>query len=983
MLTARITLLAERFRLSPEATAALLDAVRDEDAEVTNLPEDTLSPRPHLAGDAALIDDEPTQFIPSPSPVIQQRKKPVSPTRNAPALPPKPAPTLPPRSGPAKPQAARGPTKPSPAAPRAGSPRQVRATQPTPEEDPNEESTQFLAAVMPSSPARAPRDPADRYEDLGLIGTGATAEVRRVRDTDLNRVMAMKVLHPHLLNAAGVVARFISEAQATAQLEHPGIIPVHAMGKLPDGRYYFTMKEVRGVTLGSVIEDVHGAVKNGRWEPAANGWNFRRLIEAFRKVCEGVAYAHARGVVHRDLKPENIMVGAFGEVVVMDWGLAKVIGEPEVTPDKYEAVLTTRSRDSAFATRMGSVAGTPTYMPPEQARGAHNEIGPPSDVYALGAILYEILSGHPPYRGNDAIAVLAQVLDGPPPPPGRVASGPPTLATEEDAAPPIPEELSQICMKAIERSTRDRYENASAMAREVEAWLDGAKKRDQARVELDRARELWEEVNTLRFQARETREHARNMLQTVRPNEPVERKRPGWSLEERASRLDAKADLKEVVMTQVLQAALTFVPDYAEAHDLLADHYRALHTEAELRRDRTAAVQHEVLLQAHDTGRHTAYLRGDGALTLVTDPPDAEVELCRYALFDRRLRTVPVRVLGKTPLYAVELQRGSYLLKIRAPGRAEVRYPIFIGRQEHWDGVPPNKRDPQPIYLPLPRELGSNGVYVPAGWFWCGGDPDAPDALPRQRVWVDGFAMLRFPVTNWEYISFLDSLIKGGKEQEALRRAPRERGGTVGRPGAVIYGRDADGRFVLRPDADGDKWDPTWPVVMVDWAAGDAYARWYAARTRQPWRLPLSLEWEKTARGVDGRFYPWGDYLDPTWCCMADSHARRPTLAPVDAYSTDESPYGVHGLAGNTRDWCLDPHAEGGPHIDELCALVPPGLKPDSTTPRYVRGGHCFGNAHVARAAAVEWLDPDRRGAEVGFRLVRPLSGPSSGTPQE
>ncbi len=972
MLEARITLLAERFRLPAEVRAALLDAVREAERpqptdEITQVRE--IKPRGPGGRQDPAIDDEPTQFLPNPTPVVQQRKKPASPRVIAPP-PPQAPPPPPARVGPT-------PAKTTPAAAAKVHQAEISAL---------DEPTQFLAAVMPKAPPKTMRDPADRYEDLGLIGTGATAEVRRVKDAELNRVMAMKVLHPHLLSASGVVARFVSEAQATAQLEHPGIIPVHAMGKLPDGRYYFTMKEVRGVTLGSVIADVHGAVKQGRWETAANGWTFRRLIEAFRKVCEAVAYAHARGVVHRDLKPENIMVGAFGEVVVMDWGLAKIVGAPEPAPDGQDVVSTSRSRDSAFATRMGSIAGTPTYMPPEQARGAHNEIVPASDVYALGAILYEILSGHPPYQGNDAISVLAQVLDGPPPPPGRVAqSGPPhaTMTGEEDGPPPIPEELSQICLKAIARMARDRYVNAGEMASEIEAWLDGAKKREQARIELDQAGALWEEVQQLRVQATEVREQARQLLQNVRPNEPVERKRPAWSLEERASRLEAKADLKEVVMTQVLQAALTFVPDYTEAHDLLASHYRTLHTEAELRRDRSSAVRYEVLLQAHDTGVHTGYLKGDGALTLVTDPPDAEVELCRYALFDRRLRTVPVRVLGRTPLREVELQRGSYLLKIRAPGRAEVRYPIFIGRQEHWDGVAPGGKEPFPVYLPTATELGPNGLYVPAGWFWCGGDGEAPDALPRQRVWVDGFAMLRFPVTNYEYIAYLDALVRAGKEQDALRKAPRERGGTVGRQGALIYGRDAEGRFILRQDADGDKWEPTWPVVMVDHAGAEGYARWHTARTRQPWRLPLSLEWEKAARGVDGRFYPWGDYLDPTWCCMADSHSRRPTLAPVDAYPTDESPYGVHGLAGNTRDWCLDPHAEGGPLILHHKAALPNANKPDTTTPRYVRGGCWSGNAHAARAAAQLWLDPDRRGSEVGLRLVRPLGNPPSVTPGE
>ena len=214
---------------------------------------------------------------------------------------------------------------------------------------------------------RTPAAACDRYERLGLLGTGGMGEVWRVRDRDLNRTMAMKVIRAELMERGNVLARFIEEAQCSAQLQHPGIVPVHELGRLPGGEFYFTMAEVRGRTLSEVIGEVHWASKGDRWRTSATGWTFRKLVDAFHRVCEAVAYAHARGVVHRDLKPDNVMLGAHGEVLVVDWGLAKVVGRPDHAAEagELEPVTTDRSADSSKATRMGAVAGTPAYMPVE------------------------------------------------------------------------------------------------------------------------------------------------------------------------------------------------------------------------------------------------------------------------------------------------------------------------------------------------------------------------------------------------------------------------------------------------------------------------------------------------------------------------------------------------------------------------------------------------------------------------------------------
>ena len=165
----------------------------------------------------------------------------------------------------------------------------------------------------------------DRYQDLGDLGSGGMGEVRRVFDTKLKRSLAMKLLHRSLSQNKELVARFMEECQVGAQLQHPSLVPIYDAGQLEDGRLYFTMQEVRGSTFAEAIREVHHASAGGSWKRSLSGWSLIRLIENFCQVGAAIAYAHQRGVIHRDLKPSNLMVGHFGEIFVVDWGLAKVL----------------------------------------------------------------------------------------------------------------------------------------------------------------------------------------------------------------------------------------------------------------------------------------------------------------------------------------------------------------------------------------------------------------------------------------------------------------------------------------------------------------------------------------------------------------------------------------------------------------------------------------------------------------------------------
>jgi serine/threonine protein kinase/formylglycine-generating enzyme required for sulfatase activity len=319
-------------------------------------------------------------------------------------------------------------------------------------------------ALLDALKSRGPSS--SRYRLKGEVAQGGMGVILRVWDEDLRRHLAMKVMLDEQEGAASRLSRFLEEAQVTGQLDHPGIVPVHELGIDARGRVFFTMKLVKGRTLEHVFE----AVRHGD-----DGWSVTRALSVVLRVCEAMAFAHEKGVIHRDLKPANIMVGRFGETYVMDWGLARVLGKKDtkdIRPQPNESVSAVRTDrrigagakpDSSLLTMDGDQVGTPAYMPPEQARGDLERIGPHSDVYAVGAILYHLLSGQVPYVEPDTHAtpwaILAQVLAGPPKPLH-------TLTND------VPAELLAICERAMERDPKQRYASMTDLANDLRAYLE-------------------------------------------------------------------------------------------------------------------------------------------------------------------------------------------------------------------------------------------------------------------------------------------------------------------------------------------------------------------------------------------------------------------------------------------------------------------------------------------------------------------------------
>ena len=317
-------------------------------------------------------------------------------------------------------------------------------------------------------------DDGGRYVMRERIAQGGMGTIHRVWDSDLRRHLAMKVMRGQFepessprQSDSRAVARFLEEAQITGQLDHPGIVPVHELGVDAKGRVFFTMRMVKGKELREIFDMVRFGI---------DGWSQTRVLAIIFKICEAMAYAHSKGVIHRDLKPSNVMVGRFGATYVMDWGLARVRGREDskdIRPrsQSSQSVVhtdrqVTRESDpeSPIITMDGNVLGTPAYMAPEQASGDIDRVGPASDVYSVGAILYHHLTQRMPYFDGDeqvhAIDVLTRVLEGPPKPILEIV-------------PRTPPELVAICEKAMARDPERRYRQMHAMAEDLRAYLEG------------------------------------------------------------------------------------------------------------------------------------------------------------------------------------------------------------------------------------------------------------------------------------------------------------------------------------------------------------------------------------------------------------------------------------------------------------------------------------------------------------------------------
>lgn len=314
----------------------------------------------------------------------------------------------------------------------------------------------------PQLPPADVRTCAARYELLRLIGQGAWGRVWLARDLRLNREVALKEICPQSAGSEVARQRLVKEAQVTGQLEHPNIVPIHELGhdtatRLP----FYAMRYLGNDTLKNAIARHH---QHGPDEPR-DPLELHRLLTCFVGVCQAVGYAHSQGVVHRDLKPANVALGEFGEVVVLDWGLAKTIDEADtdVEPDSDSWTLRLSADAKPADTTLGDVMGTPAFMSPEQAAGLSRKVGYHSDIYGLGAMLFAILTGRAPHERAYPNEPMQDLLD-------RIVVEPTPRASERV---PVPPALDAICAKAMSHRPSGRYGAARELADDVSRWMAG------------------------------------------------------------------------------------------------------------------------------------------------------------------------------------------------------------------------------------------------------------------------------------------------------------------------------------------------------------------------------------------------------------------------------------------------------------------------------------------------------------------------------
>ena len=764
-------------------------------------------------------------------------------------------------------------------------------------------------------PPHIPSEP--RYELGHVVGHGGTAVVYAARDERLDREVAIKVLRKGA--DGGFTARFVREAQLTGRLEHPNIITVHDLGTLADERPFLCMKFIRGRDLGDVLS----ALRRGD-EETRKHYGRVRLLSIFQGICHGIAFAHERGVIHRDLKPRNIMLGEHGEVSICDWGLAKnvVAGEAPVevpvdvaakvslagadgrdAPHAAEAALAEDGPASTIlrnksdretlritlpsldpsVTQEGEVIGTPAYMAPEQARG-ELRLTTAVDVYALGGILYEILCHRLAFDGANALAVLRRVIDG--------DLVPPSLRGAEGGSPPpeVPDELERLCLQCLSRETNKRPRTASEVAQRVEEFLEGSRERSRRRERADElahdAAGLHKSFEQSRVARQRSLEKARVLASEIPPWRPIIEKGEVYSALATAARCSDEADRSFHAAVARAQEALAFDAHNEPAKKTLIELYLTKVAEAELREDKADALHFGGLARKLGAGAKVA---ARGHFKLVTEPRGARVRI--HPLVDAGepiLEPLSPQELGTTPVEC-DLDAGSYLVVIEHEGYRAARVSLRVRRDEANELRVPLYTD---------DEIGEGLVYVPPGPFLLGGEPDAFGEARLERRELPGFFVARDPTTGADYVRFLADLGIADREAAHARR-PRD-----GMTGPLFAG--SEGLRFPRPrdrGGDGYTWDPKAPVVGISWDDANAYLLWRTALDDRDYRLPNELEWEKAARGADGRRYPWGPRFDAALANLAGSREPGPGLAPVHAFSHDRSPYGVRGCAGNVREW--------------------------------------------------------------------------------
>ncbi|MEN7972279.1 MAG: bifunctional serine/threonine-protein kinase/formylglycine-generating enzyme family protein [Verrucomicrobiota bacterium] len=764
-------------------------------------------------------------------------------------------------------------------------------------------------------------DADEHYTDIEPLGQGSFGEVHSARDVLLGRKVAIKSIKERFRGDDEVVDRFLKEARGTAQLEHPNIMPVHEAGVDERFGVFFTMKKIEGEDLKEILDKLQA---NTAFYEKTYSFNF--LLEVFLAVCNGVAFAHSKGVIHRDLKPANIMVGQYGEVLILDWGLVKKVdSEGDSDADVH---LRMDGAEGGSETLDGAVSGTPNYMSPEQADGRVQDVGFQSDVYSLGSILYHILTYYPPFEKAQIRRLLENVKTG--------NFIPPRKRFPERM---IPRELEAICLKAMSLHPIARYHSVEYLAQDVRNYIGNF---DVKAYRAPRWMRFWKTCKRnpvkagvaaaavsaflLAFGAQRTMLYGSYSSSIGRAAElRLEGNRlvdEATGLYDELQVLGAESELKERSLREIELEALLEARDteiaakynVAEAlYESVPEMYRkkpavhegyvgimrrridlALHRKQyERARQWLETVRLRIAQPDVQVGAETLrklekvqdLIAGKGRLEITG--PDSIHDVIVWPMLEDE--DTPCMVQGdavkhgKLPVQIDTIAKGSYILQVTCADGGMVPYSVHVGHGEM-----------KQVDLDVPGSIPDGMVYVPAGDFIFGGE-DSHFYRERRRS-LPSFFIKKHEVTVAEYLEFWETLSGSDLKSEYKSR---------------IRFHPQDRRFVEAWDEQGDLADERlsleYPVVGIPLEAAKAFCEWKSRRMGASIRLPTAMEWEKAARGVDGRRYVWGNGF-PKGANFAltmgnkKGKARFPLWAPPGKFIRDVSVYGAYDMAGNVRE---------------------------------------------------------------------------------